>query len=258
MKNIYLIPTDQPSMLHKAFDEVFILSIFPTLTNGLYKSVPYFLYITSDDEIKKGDWVLFVKYNTLHKAVHDNHFELNNGDCKKINLTTEPTLIADGVQAIDNMFLEWFVNNTSCEFVEVEFKTKQLVKPYDVYNEQVSYYKIIAPKEEPKQETLEEAAEKWTFETNGHKWSNNDNTAGDNYGSFIAGAKYQAERMYSEEEVLEILFEFSCNNDINKKEMKEWFEQFKKVGISKYFCECGSQKDQDCKYCTSCNSFNSI
>ena len=34
--------------------------------------------------------------------------------------------------------------------------------------------------------------------------------------------------MYSEEEVLEILFEFSCNNDIDKKEMKEWFEQFKK------------------------------
>lgn len=32
-------------------------------------------------------------------------------------------------------------------------------------------------------ERLEEAAEKWTFETNGHKWSNNDNTAGDNYGS---------------------------------------------------------------------------
>ncbi len=48
---------------------------------------------------------------------------------------------------------------------------------------------------------IEEAAAKWVFETNSHKWSNNDDTAGDNHGSFIAGAKWQAERMYSEEEL---------------------------------------------------------
>jgi hypothetical protein len=53
----------------------------------------------------------------------------------------------------------------------------------------------------PKQ-TLKEAAEKWVFETNGHKWSNNDDTAGDNYGSFKAGAKWMSEyRGYSEEDV---------------------------------------------------------
>jgi len=43
-------------------------------------------------------------------------------------------------------------------------------------------------------ETLEEVAEKWVFETNGHKWSNNDDTAGDNFASFIAGAKWQQEQ----------------------------------------------------------------
>ena len=37
-----------------------------------------------------------------------------------------------------------------------------------------------------------------------------------------------SEKMYSEEEVLEILFELSCNNNNDKEEMKEWFEQFKK------------------------------
>ena len=79
-----------------------------------------------------------------------------------------------------------------------------------------------------KQETIEESAERWVFDTNGHKWSNNDDTAGDNYGSFITGAKWQQERSYSEEEVLEILFEVSCNNDTDKEEMEEWFEQFKK------------------------------
>ena len=36
---------------------------------------------------------------------------------------------------------------------------------------------------------LDELAKNWVFELNGHKWSNNDDTAGDNYGSFMAGAK---------------------------------------------------------------------
>ena len=46
-----------------------------------------------------------------------------------------------------------------------------------------------------KQETLEEAAEKWVFKTNSHKWSNNDDTAGDNHGSFKEGAKWQEKQI---------------------------------------------------------------
>lgn len=72
-------------------------------------------------------------------------------------------------------------------------------------------------------ETLEEAAER-----NHNEQKLNTYTPYSFNDSFKDGAKWQAERMYSEEEVREILFEFSCNNDINKKEMKEWFEQFKK------------------------------
>jgi hypothetical protein len=37
---------------------------------------------------------------------------------------------------------------------------------------------------------IREAADEWVFEINGMKWSNNDDTAGDNFGSFIAGAKW--------------------------------------------------------------------
>ena len=65
-----------------------------------------------------------------------------------------------------------------------------------------------------KQETLEEVAEQFEY-TNGV------------YG-FKQGVKWQQERSYSEEEVLEILFELSCNSDTDKEEVKEWFEQFKK------------------------------
>jgi|688.fasta_scaffold705749_1 hypothetical protein len=38
----------------------------------------------------------------------------------------------------------------------------------------------------------------------------------------------QDKKLYSEEEVLEILFELSCNSDTDKEEVEEWFEQFKK------------------------------
>ena len=34
---------------------------------------------------------------------------------------------------------------------------------------------------------LDELAEQWVFVINGHKWSINDDTAGDNFGSFKAG-----------------------------------------------------------------------
>ena len=65
-----------------------------------------------------------------------------------------------------------------------------------------------------KKETIEEAAEQFEY-TNGI------------YG-FKEGVKWQAKRMYSEQEVLEILFELSCNTDTDKEEIEEWFEQFKK------------------------------
>lgn len=74
-----------------------------------------------------------------------------------------------------------------------------------------------------KQETIEEAAEKWVFKINGHKWSNNDNSSGDNYGSFIAGTKWQQEQMYSKEDLEVAYFEgreglYSFN---------DWLQQFK-------------------------------
>ena len=84
---------------------------------------------------------------------------------------------------------------------------------------------------QPKQETLEEAAEKWVFKTNGHKWSNNNNEVGDNYGSFIAGAKWQQERMYSEDDMHNLMDEYQEWLVLTLepiKPFKEWFEQFKK------------------------------
>ena len=74
------------------------------------------LFITSDEEIKNGDWVFNFEYDYIVQydcKKHDDKFWY-----KKIILTTDQSL--DGVQAIEDEFLEWFVKNPSCEEVYVE------------------------------------------------------------------------------------------------------------------------------------------
>lgn len=187
MKNLYLVQTEQPSRLVKIKNTFFL-----TTTDDIPGGTFYNIYITNDEEIGEGDWYLDTTVNVIFK--NDKLF-LNGTGYKKIILTTDPTLIADGVQAIDNEFLKWFVKNSNCEFVVIDWSP---------LSKNLYGWKIIIPQEEPKPESLVEAAEKWVFETNSHKWSNNDNTAGDNFGSFIAGAKSDAARDY-------------------------WFQQFKKL-----------------------------
>jgi len=114
---------------------------------------------------------------------------------KKIILTTDQELIKDGVQTIDDEFLDWFVKNSSCEWVEAKLIeeipsgfTFGMFGNDEPPTELV--YKIIIPKEEPKQETLEEAAENYVR-------NEPDATLKliSKY-SFKDGAKWQAERMY--------------------------------------------------------------
>ena len=150
MENIHVIATDKPSRLFKANQKL----VFDN-TNDPTKCISaQHIYITSDEEINQQTepcWCINTIKNTWNNdliyyqgAMPQYHFV----GFKKIILTTDQDLIKDGVQAIDDEFLEWYVKNPSCEEVEVELKTKQLVKPYDVYNEIVSYYKITIPKEE--------------------------------------------------------------------------------------------------------------
>jgi hypothetical protein len=69
-------------------------------------------------------------------------------------------------------------------------------------------------------ETIEEAANNWIKNTSEFLSVKN---------GFIEGAKWQAERMYSEEEVLDILYKHTV--DIFKGTtltLTEWFEEVKK------------------------------
>jgi hypothetical protein len=140
MKNIHVLQTDKPSRLACDFDKLILNSRL--LSPILYKTQN--IYITSDEEIKEGDWVIY--NNELQKS---DGIGFKSVD-KKIILTTDQDLINDGVQAIPNEFLEWFVKNPNCESVEVE--NERVVLDDVNYNfDVVEYnYKIIIPKEEPK------------------------------------------------------------------------------------------------------------
>ena len=167
MKNIHVLPTDKPSRL-SIIDSQLIYS-------KEYFINPQHIYITSDEEIKEGDW--FFRDGSIHKCfrVHRTDIEfLTSIDsvycgsntfwskefCQKIILTTDQDLIKDDIQEIDETFLEWYVNNPSCEFVDIERGFLTLtgwVKSKDTAPKNLIRYKIIIPQEEPKQETLEEA-----------------------------------------------------------------------------------------------------
>jgi len=299
MKNIHLLPTDKPSRLYlNSENKIFITDVEMKCGNTQN------IYITSDEKIKNDDWVycpvlkkpVFICLDSI--LMFKNLDYDSNGNSKykkewlkKIILTTDPDLIKDGVQAIDDEFLEWFVKNPSCENVKVELIeeipsgfTFGMFGNDEPPTELV--YKIIIPKEpkqewtptqgeqvwikvfsnwssgtyigydttkhihlvreneegggnllssskilpyksmpnEPKQETLEEAAHEY-FKRGQLGFEK----ASDTEEAFLKGAKWMQERMYSEEEVRKMLFDLgdvlfnNCQNGIKEGEPEKYF-----------------------------------
>ena len=209
MKNIHLIPTDKPSRLH-CYD----WSSYGLSKEHLQWKQGRNIYITSDEEIKEGidQWYLDKVLNEPYNSGGAQYSSNQN----VIILTTDLDLIKEGVQAIDDGFLEWFVKNPSCE--EVKIESWQTKGEWDLD------YKIIIPKEEPtiseeakqraanymslkgalepKQETLEEAAEKYAEiyrcpATNDNEYCKHDIISAINF-----GAKWQQKNSYSEKDMI--------------------------------------------------------
>jgi hypothetical protein len=165
MKNLHLLPTEKPSRLGyltKKGKEVYKdLRLFEKPMPIILDSENLHIYITSDEEIKEGDWVyrdsgIVFKMTQELLEYYESIKDKDTHKRYKIILTTDPDLIADGVQAIDDDFLEWFVKNPSCESVEV----KKGFEDGTAWGYNFLDYKIIIPQEEPKQETVEEADER--------------------------------------------------------------------------------------------------
>jgi hypothetical protein len=233
MKNIHILPTDKEPVKgdlllrhiwknnpkleckswwrYKETITIDYLKQYTTLNGSFRDAVSSFkvqkIYITSDEEIKEGDWCMSLCDDESYEEIYQcKDVSLVDKEDKKIILTTDQDLIADGVQAIDDEFLEWFVENPSCEFVGV--------KPLLSNNGRALFgYKIIIPKEEPKQDEIMER--------------------------FIANAKQQ-ERSYSEEEVFHLLVKVIKDNKVNQlsffdngisnpiyTNLNKWFEQYK-------------------------------
>ena len=247
MKNIHIIPTDKPSRLVQAKNLYFykdgIEKEFIDEDEKLLN-----IYITSNEEIKEGDYFLSCE-NTIEKykgATIPIYLD------KKIILTTDELYIHNDlipkeynpfpqyIQKIDDDFLQWFVKNPSCEEVNVESnyrvksgtiqEHKNGVAGYE-YHE----YKIIIPKEEPEQhiELINDNIEEFDKAIKLFKQETLEEEARDAYNT-------SQERSYSEEEVLAMLSEvrkgsmvISKNTnrtywEFDIKSEKKWFEQFKK------------------------------
>jgi hypothetical protein len=186
------------------------------------------LYIISNNEDINENSYIITQDSRLVKVSYLLSKDNQQGG-NKVILTTNKLLIKDGVQPIEDYFLEWFVNNPSCEFVEVE---KEMICQNCGLNncdnlkcrgyENVLNYEIIIPQKEPKQETLEEAAIEY--------YNQFDTLPVVRFDAFKAGAKWQAERMYSEEEVESLLHKFMQSEKPNWHgySTTKWFQQFKK------------------------------
>ena len=166
---------------------------------------------------KKINWYTRIKDET------NNQFTLIKNDGRKSNIIRHS---CGWNFEIKN--LNVFLRTPSCPVCDGSNKSLNLEVIREKLNRKFPdlYYdwKETLIKEEPKHGTLEEAAERYS-----EGWGENDDVI-----SFIAGAKWQAERMYSEEEVYRKLHNLMTdiklygvviNDDID---LKKWFEQFKK------------------------------
>lgn len=103
-----------------------------------------FIYITNDEKIKEGDLFLNTLNNKLDKCddlIYEKNVNLSSW-CKKIILTDNKDLIANGVQAIDDDSAKWLLGDSGCEWVEV----KKMYSDFTV--DPFVGYKIIIPSEE--------------------------------------------------------------------------------------------------------------
>jgi hypothetical protein len=222
MKNIHILPTDKPSRLVKIYNDVnrktFTLKLDVEVNDSFKEYVN--IYITSDERPNTNEYYII---DDIHEVLKNDSLKFIDNNCKKIILTTDQDLIKDGVQELNDEFLEWLVKNPSCEEVKVvDVRSLGVYGSYypykiDVPKEEIEILKeelIDCPKcrtsdfknchsvkcpmrkDEIKQETLEEAAEKYSENWEEITGLDYENTVPSevNKLDFINGAKWQQEQ----------------------------------------------------------------
>jgi hypothetical protein len=252
MKNIFLARTGAPTRLYKNAQGVFELRDKQERVTD-ETSQNYWMYIITEESFSQGDFITddYVSASRVRSTTIE---ALKENGCyeqfKKVILTTHGYLINEGIQSIDDEFLEWFVKNPSCEFVHV------IKNPF--HEPTIYRYKIIIPQEEPKQDRLKELylknnpkkaivieervnnfmkqlkPKQETLEEAAANLADPNLCKTDNW---IAGAIWQSEKMYSEEDIArafnegmayETMGKYIKGEEWVKTHKKEWFEQVKK------------------------------
>jgi hypothetical protein len=191
---------------------------------NLYKIEDELYIISNNEAINENDHIITqdgrlveVSY-LLSKDVQGGH---------KVILTTNKLLIKDGVQAIDDEFLQWFVKNPSCEFVDIE--SYKIDKEWDEKHTQFNpiypmknKYKINIPQEEQQDKNkYSDEKEFYKYMAKQDSWK----SVGLIIQEFIQlKLKEQNKELYSESDMNEFAMYILKHNVITP---KEWFEKFK-------------------------------
>ena len=176
MKNIHILPTDQET--YRIFknrhlgDRLFHWNMNLANPMNQLNYIGQNIYITSEEMPKEGEWAIYDKkyIRKIDATFNKQGMDWNALNTSKIIMSTDDDLIADirtsRVQEIDDNFIEWIVKNPRCEFVEVKRNpiVCGIVPGVGVKRFRTGY-KIIIPKEEPKQENNFYGQLKHYFET---------------------------------------------------------------------------------------------
>ena len=157
MRNIHTIATDKPSRLYYNNNDK-MLQFCELCKESTPLKENRNIYIISDDKIVEGDYGLGFALGI--RGTGRGHFVFKQDGTnvgkvtaicdgsKKIIITTDEELISEGVQKIDDYFLQWFIVNSSCEIVELEKTKRRFVHNVGGITGHVDNYKIIIPSEE--------------------------------------------------------------------------------------------------------------
>jgi hypothetical protein len=198
---------------------------------------PHNMYITNEEKFVRDEYITdgIEVIKATPKLVNAQGL-VDRRDWKKIILTTDQELTKDGVWGIEDGFLEWFVKNPTCEYVEL--KGYAIVLPgescdcdnmCDACKEEVvdglTMGQIPANEETREYDLLQHI--KFCLECK------NESQAIRLIEKYGFVKQEQDKNKYSEEEVLNIILKYELakrNKGIywSDREVKEWFEQFKK------------------------------
>lgn len=221
-KNLYLLNTINLSRLQYDKDgKLYLSKEHRVFSDCINKNI----YITSDDEIRDC-WVLSTYNNEVYFLEGDYGIQ---PIVKKVILTTDQYLIKNGVQAIDDEFLEWFVKNHSCEYVDIESTKYFENHPELQWNPITEWlcYGIIIPQSEHKQDSsYNQTLYDYLYDELGVVALDTNMQEIERIVLAKADIKGQLDKMYSEEEVISLLSKLKFTK-YNSLSVKKWFEKFK-------------------------------